>query len=149
MKIRTVRIEVTSEAPASALYRLLADGRSWPAWADLEECEPEGVAPGVPESVGTVRRSKRGRTVGFDLVTELVPDRRLGYEHVKGLPVRDYVASVDLAPAQDGGTTIVWQASFKPKIPGTGLLLQRGIEEFLGNCARGLATHASPAEGRA
>jgi hypothetical protein len=139
LKVRTIRVEVSSPMPASELYRLLADGRTWPNWADLDVCEPEGVPVGTPEVVGTVRCNKRGRTVGFDRITELVPDRRFGYEHVKGLPVRDYVASIDLAPSPDGSTTITWQASFRPRIPGTGRTLQRGIEEFLTGCAQGLA----------
>lgn len=144
MKVRTIHVEATSTATPAELYRLLADGRTWPDWADLEECEPEGVPPGTPEQVGTVRRNKRGRTVGFDRITELVPDRRLGYAHVKGLPVRDYRASVDLVPTADGSTTIVWEATFRPRIPGTGAVLQRGIGEFLAACADGLAQAAGP-----
>jgi hypothetical protein len=41
------------------------------------------------------------------------------------------------------GTTIRWQASFPPKVPGTGWALQRGLRRFLDQCAEGLARHAA------
>jgi len=141
VKRQEIHIDVESAAPAADLYRLLADARTWPAWASLDECVPEGLSPSGAEQVGTIRASRRGRTLGWDRVNELVPDQRLGYEHVKGLPVTDYLASVDLAPRPDGGTTITWQASFRPRWPGTGALLRRGIEQFLRQCAEGLAGH--------
>jgi hypothetical protein len=144
MKRQQVHLVVEAKASPAAIYRLLKDGRTWVHWSDLDECLPEGLGASAEEQVGTVRASRRGRTRGWDRITELVPDRRLGYEHVKGLPVLDYVASVELVPSPSG-TTIVWEASFAPRWPGTGGLLRRGVERFLGSCARGLAQHASTA----
>jgi len=143
MRTLSVRVETQSQASPAALYRLLADARSWPHWSDLDECTPEGIAVGETERVGTVRRSRRGRTVGWDRTTVLDPDRTFGYQHVKGLPVRDYVAAVELAPNLDGTTRLTWGADFRPRIPGTGAILRRGIEKFLSDCVRGLADHAS------
>jgi hypothetical protein len=145
VKRQEIHIVVQSAASSTDLYRLLADARSWPSWASVDECEPEGLSPSGDEEVGTVRATRRGRTLGWDRVTELVPDQRLGYEHVKGLPVRDYLASVSLTPLPDAGTTITWYASFVPRWPGTGGLLRRGIEGFLRECAEGLAAHAASA----
>jgi len=56
--------------------------------------------------------------------------------------VRDYRARVELEPDGDG-TTIRWQASFAPKLAGTGWLLQRGLRRFLDQCAQGLAEHSA------
>ena len=77
-----------------------------------------------------------------DQVAELVADRRFGYRHLAGLPVRDYRATIDLDP-DDGGTRIRWQVSFLPRLPGTGRLLRRGVRQFIDGCARGLAAYAA------
>ena len=142
MKRHQVHIVVASKASPAALYGLLKDGRTWVDWSDLDECVPEGLAANGEEHVGTVHASRRGRTRGWDGITELVPDERLAYEHVKGLPVVDYVASVTLAAKADGTTSIVWDAAFTPRWPGTGGMLRRGVTQFLGACARGLAEYA-------
>ncbi len=141
MRRQKVQIVVESKASPAMLYGLLTDSRTWVDWSGLDECVPEGLAANGKERVGTVRASRRGRTRGWDRITELVPDQRLGYEHVKGLPVVDYVASVTLAPTAHGTTSIVWDAAFTPRWPGTGGALRRGVTEFLGTCARGLAEY--------
>ncbi len=141
-KRQQVRVVAESAASPAALYRLLADGPCWVAWSPLDECVSEGLGANGEEQVGTVRMNRRGRTRGWDRITELVPDRVLGYAHVKGLPVRDYTAAVTLTPMSDGGTTIVWLAGFVPRWPGTGALLHRRIETFLQECAQGLAGYA-------
>jgi hypothetical protein len=138
-----VRVVAKSATSPADLYRLLADGPSWVAWSPLDECTTEGLGPDGREQVGTVRANRRGRTRGWDRITELVPDRELGYAHLKGLPVRDYTATVTLTPITGGGTTITWVAGFDPRWPGTGALLRRGIEQFLDASARGLAAYAA------
>jgi hypothetical protein len=143
-KRQQIRIVAQSAAAPADLYRLLADGPSWFAWSPLDECEPEGLGPDGREQVGTVRMNRRGRTRGWDQIAELVPDRVFGYAHLKGLPVRDYAATVTLAPIAEGGTMVAWSAEFGPRWPGTGGLLRRSIEQFLGECARGLAAYAAP-----
>jgi hypothetical protein len=55
--------------------------------------------------------------------------------------VRDYRAEVGLDPTPEG-TRIRWRASFEPKLPGSGRLLERGIGDFLRGCAHGLAERA-------
>ena len=144
MSRQEVHIVVKSKASPSDIYRLLKDGRTWVDWSDLDECVPSGLAASGEEQVGTLRASRRGRTRGCDRVTELVPDHRLGYQNVNGLPVADYVASVDLTPGADG-TTITWDAAFTPRWAGTGAIIRRGVERFLGGCARGLAEYAETA----
>ena len=83
----------------------------------------------------------RGRTTGRDEVREVVPDRRFAYASISGMPVRDYRAEVELEEEPDG-TVIRWRASFLPKVPGTGWLVERGIHRFLDGCVHGLAAYA-------
>ena len=137
-------IEVTKQSAAAphAVFALLVDGNTWPRWSPIEALELERIGDPPPEGVGAIRVFRRGRTTGRDEIVEVVPDRRLGYRSLSGLPVRDYRAHVDLEPDGDG-TTIRWEASFSPKLPGTGRLLERGLRRFLYECTAGLAAHAA------
>jgi uncharacterized protein YndB with AHSA1/START domain len=141
--MRRRRIGVTQRAAAApaAVFALLVDGETWPSWSPIEAFELERTGDPPPEGVGAIRVFRRGRTIGRDEIVEVVPDRRLSYRSLSGLPVRDYRAHVDLEPDGDG-TAIQWEASFAPKVPGAGWLLERGLRRFLEQCARGLAEHA-------
>jgi uncharacterized protein YndB with AHSA1/START domain len=140
MRRRHIEVMQHSEAAPASLFALLIDGETWPRWSPIEAFELERTGDPPPEGVGAIRIFRRGRTTGRDEIVEVVPDRRLGYRSLSGLPVRDYRAHVVLEP--DGnGTTIRWEASFSPKLPGTGRLLERGLRRFLEQCARGLAEH--------
>jgi uncharacterized protein YndB with AHSA1/START domain len=138
------RIEVTthSRATPDVVFALLTDGSTWPRWSPIEsfELEQEGNPP--PEGPGAVRVFRRRRTTGRDRIVDVVPDRGISYVSLSGLPVRDYRADVALELSGDG-TDIRWQASFFPKVPGMGWLLERGLRRFLGQCAKGLAAHAA------
>jgi hypothetical protein len=137
-------IEVTKRSAAAPeeVFALLVDGNTWPSWSPIESFELERAGDPALEGVGAIRVFRRGRTTGRDQIVEIVPGRRFGYVSLSGLPVRDYRAHVDLEPDGDG-TTIRWQASFAPKVAGTGWLLERGLRRFLGECAAGVAAHAA------
>jgi len=139
---REVSITATSSAPPEVVFGLLADGRTWPQWSPIDSLDLERPGDPPPEGVGAIRVLHRGRTTGRDEILELVPNRRLRYSTLSGVPVRDYVGEVDLEPARGGGTLIHWHSSFFPKTPGLGWLLERGLGRFLGRCARGLADFA-------
>jgi hypothetical protein len=137
-------IEVTKHSAAApdAVFALLVDGNSWPSWSQIEAFRLERAGDPPPEGVGAIRVFRRGRTTGRDQIVEIVPGRRFGYASLSGLPVREYRAHIDLEPDGDG-TRIRWQASFAPKVPGTGWLLERGLRRFLSDCAAGVAAHAA------
>jgi len=143
MRRRHIEVTQHSAAAPTSLFALLINGETWPRWSPIEAFELERAGDPPPEGVGAIRAFRRGRTIGRDEIVEVVPDRRLGYRSLSGLPVRDYRAHVDLEPDGDG-TTIRWQASFAPKVPGTGWLLERGLRRFLCECAAGVAAHAAP-----
>jgi hypothetical protein len=144
---REIDLEVQSTAGVAAVFALLADGTTWPRWSPLESVELERTGEPPPEGVGAIRVNRRGRTTGRDQIVEVVPGCRFAYVSLSGVPVRDYKAAVDLEPAATG-SVIRWRASFLPKVPGTGLLMQLGIRRFLDRCARGLAQYAAaPAAG--
>ncbi|HLT69410.1 MAG TPA: SRPBCC family protein [Acidimicrobiales bacterium] len=131
-----------SSAPPAAVYQLLVDGASWPTWSGHDKVEIVERGEGDGDGVGAVRVLHRGRVRSRERIVELVPERRLVYELVGGLPLRDYRATVDLTPER-GGTTIRWSSSFRAKMPGTGWLYRAVLDRFIGQAARALADRAA------
>lgn len=143
----TVDVRATSAASPAAIMALLTDGASWPSWSghtSFELDEPAtGDGPGGKEGVGAVRIFTKGKVASKERVIELVPDQRMGYELVSGLPLANYRAYVDLTPRPGGGTEIRWHATFNPMIPLTGWLYAYGLRSFIRRAANRLATKAA------
>jgi hypothetical protein len=144
-KRREIDVSATSTASVGAVYRLLADGTTWPTWSPIESYELEAGSGPTPDGIGEIRIYRRGRTTGRDQIVELVPGRRFAYRALSGLPVREYFGQVDLEPAATG-SIVRWRSTFFAKIPGTGALLERGIRRFLDECVHGLAQYAATSE---
>src|SRR5688572_10337282 len=141
--VQRIKVTASSTAPPQTVYRLLAEGSTWPTWSPLESFPLERPASaGAPEGVDAVRVFRTGRTTSREEIVELVPGRRLSYALLSGLPLRGYRADVDLTPV-DGGTRIDWRSGFTGKIPGTGWLFRWALGKFIQRCADGLASHAS------
>jgi uncharacterized protein YndB with AHSA1/START domain len=145
MRVRHINVSGLTPATAETVYRLLSDGSSWPEWSPIDSFELEQPGDPPPEGVGAIRVFRKGRTTGRDQILDLVPDRRISYATLSGVPTRDYVGEVDLERAPGGWTTVHWHSSFVPKVPGTGWILERGIRRFLEQCAHGLADYAMSA----
>ena len=141
-------VEATAWSAASpaAVYRLLADGATWPTWSGHDAAELVERGEGDGDGVGAIRVLHRGRTRSRERIVELVRDRRLGYVLLSGLPLRDYRANVDLAPER-GGTAIRWSSDFVAKVPGTGPIYRLALTRFMGMAAAGLATRAAEVAG--
>ena len=137
-----IDVEARSAAPVERVWALLADARTWPQWASFEEAEVE-----EGEGVGEVRRFRLGRITSRERVTAFEPPRRLGYEFLSGLPIRDYRAEVTLTPTVSGGTDIRWRSTFAAKLPGTGWALRRRLHQFVGETADRLARAAEQNSG--
>jgi hypothetical protein len=132
----------TTTADPATVYALLRDGAGWPTWSPIESFELERPGAVEPEGLGAVRLFRSGRVTGHDTIVELAPDRRFSYTHTSNLPIRDYRADVDLQPTEEG-TAIRWRSSFVAKVPGTGWLLRRALDRFIGEMTDGLAAHAT------
>ncbi|MGQ0718054.1 MAG: SRPBCC family protein [Pseudonocardiales bacterium] len=136
-----IDVQVHTSADATAVYALLRDGASWPAWSPIDSFHLERAGAGEPEGLGAIRVFRKGRVTGRDQIVGLVPNKRFSYRHLTGLPVRDYLGHVDLESA-GGVTRIHWHVRFTPKLPGTGRLWRWGIGRFIRQSAHGLAIHA-------
>ena len=79
-------------------------------------------------------------------VVELVPDRRVAYALLSGLPFRDYRADIELTPAADGGTDIRWHNAFQVTLPGASGLFQRFMQGIFDEMVPQLAREAERIE---
>ncbi|MGY0232260.1 SRPBCC family protein [Longispora urticae] len=140
--VQRIDVRVATTADPATVHALLRDGRTWPEWSPIGSFTLERPAADEPEGVGAVRVFRTGRATSRERVAELVPDRRLGYELLSGLPLRGYRANVDLTPTPTG-TEIRWHSTFRPKVPGTGWLYRLALRVFIRRCAEGLAAHAA------
>jgi hypothetical protein len=131
-----------SRADPGKVFGLLKDPVTWPLWSMFVSAELQRPGRGDRLGVGAVRvfRTRTSRTT--EEVVELIPDRRLSYVLLSGMPFRDYRADVDLAPLPDGGTSIRWQSSFHPKYPGTGWFWRMVMNRVLKHTAEKLAAGA-------
>lgn len=56
-------------------------------------------------------------------VTAVDAPQRLDYRVVSGFPLRDHAGWVTFTPV-DGGTSVLWECDFAPRIPGAGRAFQ-------------------------
>lgn len=125
------------------MFGLLEDGSRWSEWAGTFVPRSSWIVPGNPPgTVGAVRRLGFTPFVSLERIVEHVPDQRLAYVVDSWQPYSGYRAVIDLVPTTGGGTRIVWQASFTPKLPGTGTLLRVGLRGIVAGFAHNLARAA-------
>jgi uncharacterized protein YndB with AHSA1/START domain len=132
-----------SAAPPERLFALLAAGDRWSEWAGPTVPRSRWLVPGDPEGgVGAVRRLGLGLLGSSERIVEHEPPRRLAYVVDSPAPFRDYRAVVDLTGRPDGGTDVLWSASFTPVVPGTGAALRLVLRRIVAGFAERLARAA-------
>jgi uncharacterized protein YndB with AHSA1/START domain len=134
-------------APASIIWEALADARRWPTWSPNDTATLEREGDPAPDGVGAIRVMRTGKITVRERVVAFEPEKRLAYQLLSGLPVKDYQAEVVLTPqGGDKGTTeLVWRATFKPQLPLTGKWAKRRLQETLDQWSAALARHAERA----
>ncbi|MEV4148920.1 SRPBCC family protein [Amycolatopsis sp. NPDC049691] len=139
--VQRISVRGVTSADPDTVYALLRDGASWPRWSPLGSFELVREGKDEPEGLGAIRLFRTGGVRSYEEIVALEPGRRFGYALDHGLPLRDYVAYVDLTPV-DGGTEIHWHSSFTAKIPGTGWFYRRFLARFIGRVVAGLVEAA-------
>jgi hypothetical protein len=98
----------------------------------IERLSPLTLSPSFGGALRDLRTSAAGS-----------PRRcRLGYTALRMPTFRDYRATIECAHAGSGGTDIVWHATFRPQVPGTGRLLQGYLRRCMGKIVANLARRA-------
>lgn len=85
-----IDIRTTTSADPAAVWSLLSDSASWPSWTPIEHFEL--VAAGGSDGLGEVRTFTTGRVMVREESVERKQEKRLSYELLGGLAVRDYRA---------------------------------------------------------
>ena len=141
-RTQTIDVRAVVPAPTAAVWAELVDGSRWPTWSPLGSYEL--VTPGsdgADAPLGEVRifRTKQvvGTSVAREEVVEVVPEKRLSYVLLDGLPLEGYRADIDLTPV-DGGTEVRWHSTFSAG-PLRGAFYQRALGAFIQRCVDGLA----------
>jgi Polyketide cyclase / dehydrase and lipid transport len=141
-KVHEIDLTARSTADPATVYALLADSSTWPSWSPLGSYELERPGQATPCGLGAIRIFRTGRVTSREEIVELIPDRRLSYTLLSGLPLRGYRADIDLSPDADG-TLIRWHSRFTAARPGTGWFYRWFLGRFIQRSVNGLATHAA------
>lgn len=136
-----VHVSAWSPAVPADVFALLEDVTTWTQWAGFKEASYERGGDPSPHGVGAVRRFRAGPLSSRETVLQFEPGRRLVYDYVGTLPLRNYRAEVVVA-RHAGGTRITWHATFSSAWPLAGPMLRRFMTKVLGLTATRLAKAA-------
>jgi uncharacterized protein YndB with AHSA1/START domain len=148
-----VEAETVIGAPPETVWALVADARRYPEWGPWREGryqragDESETGPGAVQVLISARRVYGRRGVSVERIVTAEPARRLVYEVIGGLPVRDYRGEVTLTPV-DGGTRVRWLADWDRTLAGR--VVHRTLRVFYPEMLAGLAAAAErePASGR-
>ena len=149
MRARVIDIRARSSADPATVFEVIKDRAAWPSFTKIKSFELERPGDDDPFGRGSIGRLKSGPMTAREQITDCIPNRRLAYALLSGMPVREYRGAADLEPGADG-TSIYWHASFRPSLPGTGLLLRTLMRGAISDLVHELAAEADTrAAGRA
>jgi len=115
--LRVEATGATTAAPAT-VWALVEDADTYHQWGPWRESGYDRPGDLSPHGPGAIRRIGYGRTTTtVERVLEVEPGRRLVYEVVSGIPVKNYKAVVELTPA-GSGTAVHWSATFDRTLGG-------------------------------
>ena len=115
----TISATAHSNADAVTVFSVLKDAPNWPRWSMFDAVEFDRPGRDEPHGVGSIRTFITKVSRATEEVVELVPNRRLAYVLLAGLPFRNYQAVVEIEP-ETNGSRVTWSCSFYPKYFGTG-----------------------------
>jgi Polyketide cyclase / dehydrase and lipid transport len=134
-----------SRATPAAVFSLLKDSDTWPRWSLFNSSEVERAGDDERFGVGAIRSFSSHLSKSREQVTELVPDQKLGYVLLSGLPLRNYQAVVCLSSLESGVTLVDWTASFQCGY-GTGWFWRIFMNLILSKVAMQLAAAAEKSD---
>ena len=137
-------VHAHSSAGPDAVFDVLADSARWSEWAGPLILRSSWERPGTPEvgGVGAIRRLGSSRIFSREQIVEFDRPTHLAYVILSGQPVREYRADVSLVPSGDG-TDIRWEATFLPRVPGTGRFVRWYLSKIVGGLATNLAARGA------
>ena len=136
--MRSFELQAEIAAPAERVFALVSDHAGWQQWAGVQEVVLRQRGDPPPNGLGAIRVMRRGGLAIEEEVVAFEPPSRIGYRVHAGIPVRDCDVEIRLTPG-GRGTRVSWSVRFRPRVPGTGWLLERLIRPRLEDALAGLA----------
>jgi uncharacterized protein YndB with AHSA1/START domain len=139
-----IQAEATTRADPEAVWSLVADANTYPAWGPWRDGGYQPAASG-PSQEGSIQVFEFSRfTTTRERILEVEAPRRLVYTVLHGVPVKNYRAEVTLTASPDRGTTIHWAATWDDTFMGR--LVRRRLQKVYGQVVEALvaATDGSP-----
>lgn len=140
-----INVSASTETPGAidTVFALLKDSTTWPKWAPVGSCSMKSKGMADAHGIGAVRVFSTGLFSVTEEIVEVIPNRKVAYVLKSGLPLKNYRAAVDLTPMMNGGSVILWQASFEPAIPLSGWYFKMMVEGALKENVRRLSRTAA------
>lgn len=135
------RLERQIAAPPETVFDVLVDHRGYASITALRKSELEREGDPAPNGVGAIRVL---RSVGPPLREEVLtylPPTRFSYTLLSGLPVRNHVGTVLLAP-EGGGTKVTYAVRTMPTVPVLGALVVGVVKMGVKQLLSGIATES-------
>jgi hypothetical protein len=141
MRAQIIDLRVRSSSDPATVFAVVKDRSAWPSFTSVKSFELERPGDDEPFGQGSIGRLKSGPLTAREQIVGYIPNRRISYVLLSGIPVRQYRGDVEFAP--DGvGTSIHWRASLSPSVPGTGWLLRRLLGAAISGLVGELAAEA-------
>jgi uncharacterized protein YndB with AHSA1/START domain len=107
-----IRVSRRLRASAGAIFRTYVDYAGWTQWAGFGRVIVERPGSLVDYGTGCIRVLNADGRLGREEILEAVPDTRVVYRVIQGLPVSGHRAEVTLSPRDDARTEVTWTAHF-------------------------------------
>jgi uncharacterized protein YndB with AHSA1/START domain len=141
----------STAAPPEAVFEAITDHRATPGYTPLRRVELEREGEPAPNGVGAVRVLHAIGPAIREEVVEFEPPKRFAYTMLSGAPIRDYLGTVTLEPAEvEGrqGTRVVWAIDATPTVPfGKGLVMavtKAAVKGLLDGCVAEAERRSAP-----
>lgn len=135
----TVHRTAMSKASPEAIYPLLKDSSTYPAWGMIGSYAMERPGRDEPHGVGEIRVLNTWPFSAREEMVEFIANRKVSYVLLSGFPMVGYRGETTLTPMSDGRTRIDWVSTFDAKYPGTGWFWRLFMTWVLGNMVENLA----------
>ena len=128
-------------APPEVVFDVLTDHRGYSKLTPLRRSELEREGEPAPNGVGAIRvLSAVGPPMREEVIAYEAPSR-FSYTILSGLPVRDHVGTVELAP-QGQGTKITYAVRTIPTVPVAGFAVVAAMKQGIKQLLKGIAAEA-------
>jgi uncharacterized protein YndB with AHSA1/START domain len=128
-------------ASPEIVFDLLTDHRGYSKLTPLRKTELEREGEPAPNGVGAIRVLEAiGPPLREEVIAYEAPSR-FSYTLLSGLPVRNHVGTVELAP-QGGGTKITYAVRTIPTLPVVGFAVVAGVKQGIKQLLNGIVAEA-------